>query len=407
MTLMAVETLFPGVTDPSVEVSLPISGVERAVDILGNNPLRMLNYLVLAAGADGPQTATEQARQIHTLQGRPMDYRADYALAKILLGSCRRMLAPSGLIAPSPLPKGGRGTAYLAVSSTIEDSEAAAGALMDWELQFPQHRLSDMYGDSRPTSTRGMPLTCLDIYGLLLRDPDQPMSLGQIRNLLGRAKPAINRTLTEQLRKNTLVGSNGNYALNPMMRPAVADLVLRVRQLRNPKFALAARQRAHSILDSPEDVNLLLYKYEGKVFPERGIPGSTITRRRLGSLTLRRIPMPRHWRNKAACRGTEPDPDTGAELFFPIGTKGPAITQTEKAKAICAPCPVAAACLQWSIDTGQQHGVFGGMTPEDRRKYLTKPLVPELNRPDSNSVVNRHLSQELEAIALMQPRKTT
>ena len=40
------------------------------------------------------------------------------------------------------------------------------------------------------------------------------------------------------------------------------------------------------------------------------------------------------WRDFAACRNEEPD------LFFPIGTSGPALTQLARAKSVCRGCPV-------------------------------------------------------------------
>jgi hypothetical protein len=38
-----------------------------------------------------------------------------------------------------------------------------------------------------------------------------------------------------------------------------------------------------------------------------------------------------------------------------------------KAKAVCATCDVVEECLQWAIDTGSRHGVFGGLTPKERQ----------------------------------------
>lgn len=71
------------------------------------------------------------------------------------------------------------------------------------------------------------------------------------------------------------------------------------------------------------------------------------------------------WRDRAACRGMD------GELFFPVGSTGPAATQIEKAKAVCRTCMAVDACLRYAIETGQEHGVYGG-TSEDERRTLKR-----------------------------------
>jgi len=63
----------------------------------------------------------------------------------------------------------------------------------------------------------------------------------------------------------------------------------------------------------------------------------------------------------AACRTEEP------ELFFPVGTSGPALVQTARATAVCRRCPVMIRCRTWAVATGQAAGVWGGMSEEQRR----------------------------------------
>jgi WhiB family redox-sensing transcriptional regulator len=60
------------------------------------------------------------------------------------------------------------------------------------------------------------------------------------------------------------------------------------------------------------------------------------------------------------CRDEDP------ELFFPIGTSGPALLQVEQAKAVCRPCPAKRACLEYALDTWQQ-GVWAATTDADRK----------------------------------------
>ncbi len=71
------------------------------------------------------------------------------------------------------------------------------------------------------------------------------------------------------------------------------------------------------------------------------------------------------WRDDAACRGLDPD------LFFPVGTAGPALVQIGRAKQVCAGCPVRARCLDWALVTSQDAGVWGG-TSEDERRALRR-----------------------------------
>jgi len=66
------------------------------------------------------------------------------------------------------------------------------------------------------------------------------------------------------------------------------------------------------------------------------------------------------WRDHAACLDEDP------ELFFPIGNTGPALIQTEKAKAVCRRCEVIEDCLSWAMDSRQEEGVWGGLSTEER-----------------------------------------
>ena len=67
------------------------------------------------------------------------------------------------------------------------------------------------------------------------------------------------------------------------------------------------------------------------------------------------------WRHKAACLDEDP------ELFFPVGNTGPALLQIEEAKTVCRSCEVVDVCLKWAIESGQDAGVWGGMSEDERR----------------------------------------
>ncbi|QEU76464.1 WhiB family transcriptional regulator [Streptomyces nitrosporeus] len=58
------------------------------------------------------------------------------------------------------------------------------------------------------------------------------------------------------------------------------------------------------------------------------------------------------------------DPD----LFFPVGTTGPALAQAEEAKAVCRRCPVMEQCLQWVLAEGPQAGIWAATDEAERTK---------------------------------------
>ncbi|MFE0676906.1 WhiB family transcriptional regulator [Streptomyces sp. NPDC058867] len=72
------------------------------------------------------------------------------------------------------------------------------------------------------------------------------------------------------------------------------------------------------------------------------------------------------WRDSAVCRDEDPD------LFFPIGTSGPALLQTAQAKAVCGRCPVREHCLDWALETRQTVGVWGGTSEGERLALLRR-----------------------------------
>ncbi|MGW3269057.1 WhiB family transcriptional regulator [Streptomyces sp. NPDC001056] len=74
------------------------------------------------------------------------------------------------------------------------------------------------------------------------------------------------------------------------------------------------------------------------------------------------LPVNTNWREYGAC--TREDPD----LFFPIGNTGPALLQIDEAKAVCHRCPVLERCASWALEMGEAHGVWGGMSEDDRRR---------------------------------------
>jgi WhiB family redox-sensing transcriptional regulator len=85
---------------------------------------------------------------------------------------------------------------------------------------------------------------------------------------------------------------------------------------------------------------------------------------------IRRLPRPVtgvwDWQIRGACR------DMDSKLFFhPDGARGPTRTIREtRAQAICATCPVIAACRHHALSVQESYGVWGGLTESDRAELL-------------------------------------
>ncbi|HEY7142897.1 MAG TPA: WhiB family transcriptional regulator [Streptosporangiaceae bacterium] len=67
------------------------------------------------------------------------------------------------------------------------------------------------------------------------------------------------------------------------------------------------------------------------------------------------------WRSQGACLAEDP------ELFFPLSALGPGHAQIAAAKAVCGRCAVRRECLGFAVSTGQEHGVWGGTSEDERR----------------------------------------
>lgn len=63
------------------------------------------------------------------------------------------------------------------------------------------------------------------------------------------------------------------------------------------------------------------------------------------------------------CRSVDP------EVMFPQRTD---LIGTRAAKQICAACPVLPACTRWTTEICPPHGIWAGLTPDER----TTPARP-------------------------------
>ena len=99
--------------------------------------------------------------------------------------------------------------------------------------------------------------------------------------------------------------------------------------------------------------------------PEQKVPTMTIENTRAARRSSRSVyrltNTSKDWRERAACIDQNP------ELFFPTGITGTALLQLEQAKRVCEACPVREDCLRWAMELGQDYGVWGGVSEEERR----------------------------------------
>jgi len=92
---------------------------------------------------------------------------------------------------------------------------------------------------------------------------------------------------------------------------------------------------------------------------------------------IARMPKPLvemwNWQQSGACK------DLPSEIFFhPDGERGPSRRNREnRAKAICATCPVMAQCADQALAIQEPYGIWGGLTEDDRVAILeNKVRVP-------------------------------
>lgn len=102
-----------------------------------------------------------------------------------------------------------------------------------------------------------------------------------------------------------------------------------------------------------------------------------------------------NWRNDAACLHADPD------MFFPIGTTGPALDQIDEAKRICQACPVKKQCLAWALNLGAASGIWGGITETNGAPCPERPPAITIARarrgglkPEDRSVLQTEPERE-------------
>ena len=87
--------------------------------------------------------------------------------------------------------------------------------------------------------------------------------------------------------------------------------------------------------------------------------------------TLARMFVRADWQLSAACRGMD------ANWWFP--PRGGS-THVAEAKAVCATCPVAAACLQYAITNDERTGIWGGRSIDVYRRSMPDVIAKTASR---------------------------
>lgn len=77
------------------------------------------------------------------------------------------------------------------------------------------------------------------------------------------------------------------------------------------------------------------------------------------------------WMKHGACRGVD------SEIFF--AEEGGWQTKHATAKELCAKCTVYKDCMKFAIDNNINYGIWGGLTPKERRR-TTLEIVDDIER---------------------------
>jgi len=68
------------------------------------------------------------------------------------------------------------------------------------------------------------------------------------------------------------------------------------------------------------------------------------------------------WQGSALCAEVDPD------MWFPDA--GGASKEYLAAKALCQRCPIRAQCLAFALEHHEDHGIWGGLAPSERRALV-------------------------------------
>lgn len=82
-------------------------------------------------------------------------------------------------------------------------------------------------------------------------------------------------------------------------------------------------------------------------------------------MLVERSDDPGVWRSHAACAGK-----VGVSFYPPMRPekRSAKAAREERAKAVCASCPVRETCLDEAVGHGERFGIWGGLTDTERNR---------------------------------------
>jgi len=99
-------------------------------------------------------------------------------------------------------------------------------------------------------------------------------------------------------------------------------------------------------------------------------PTSLTKEKKMAEVSRLPLPIADHWewQYQGACRDLPP------EMFFhPDGERGPRRRNRENAaKAVCASCPVMAACRAQALAVQEPYGIWGGLSEDERAAIIAR-----------------------------------
>jgi len=101
-----------------------------------------------------------------------------------------------------------------------------------------------------------------------------------------------------------------------------------------------------------------------------------------------RTSQPLSWADFGSCTNADPD------LFFPQPG-----ADTSYARSICRGCSVRVQCLDYALQSGQKHGIWGGMTESQRRRLRRRSHPSNGGEPRGEPAEVAEPIESFEAVA--------